>query len=59
MTELRIYGTKYGDGYDWDAIAADLSQIMNLADEKVKEGDLLDVAEIAPMCRMRLGGYWK
>ena len=29
------------------AIAADLSQMMNLADEKVKEGSLLDAAEIA------------
>ena len=40
-------GIKNGDGYDWGAIAADLSQMMNLADEKVKEGSLLDAAEIA------------
>ena len=40
-------GVKNGDGYDWGAIAADLSQMMNLADEKVKEGSLLDAAEIA------------
>ena len=26
-------GIKNGDGYDWGAIAADLSQMMNLADE--------------------------
>ena len=38
---------KNGDGYDWGAIAADLSRMMNLADEKVKEGSLLDAAEIA------------
>ena len=30
-------GVKNGDGYDWGAIAADLAQMMNLADEKVKE----------------------
>ncbi len=36
-----------GDGFDWGAIAADLAQMMNLADEKVKEGRLLDAAEIA------------
>ena len=40
-------GIKNGDGYDWGAIAADLTQMMNLADEKVKEGSLLDAAEIA------------
>ena len=40
-------GIKNGDGYDWSAIAADLSRMMNLADEKVKEGSLLDAAEIA------------
>ena len=40
-------GIKNGDGYDWGAIAADLSRMMNLADEKVKEGGLLDAAEIA------------
>ena len=40
-------GTKNGDGYDWGAIAADLSRMMNLADEKVKEDSLLDAAEIA------------
>ncbi len=40
-------GIKNGDGYDWGAIAADLSRMMNLADEKVKEGSLLDAAEIA------------
>ena len=40
-------GIKNGDGYDWGAIAVDLSQMMNLADEKVKEGSLLDAAEIA------------
>ena len=40
-------GIKNGDGYDWGAIAADLSRMMNLADEKVKEGCLLGAAEIA------------
>ena len=40
-------GIKNGDGFDWGAIAADLAQMMNLADEKVKEGSLLDAAEIA------------
>ena len=40
-------GVKNGDGYDWGTIAADLSRMMNLADEKVKEGSLLDAAEIA------------
>ena len=40
-------GIKNGDGFDWGAIAADLSQMMDLADEKVKEGCLLDAAEIA------------
>ena len=39
-------GIKNGDGFDWGAIAADLTQMMNLADEKVKEGSLLDAAEI-------------
>lgn len=36
-----------GDGYDWGAVAADLSRMMTLADEKVKQGSLLDAAEIA------------
>ena len=40
-------GIKNGDGYDWGAIAADLSQMMDLAEQKVKEGSLLDTAEIA------------
>ncbi len=40
-------GIKNGDGYDWGSIAVDLSRMMNLADEKVKEGSLLDAAEIA------------
>lgn len=40
-------GIKNGDGFDWGAIAADLAQMMNLADEKVKKGSLLDAAEIA------------
>jgi hypothetical protein len=40
-------GVKNGDGFDWGAIAVDLSRMMNLADEKVKEGSLLDAAEIA------------
>ena len=40
-------GIKNGDGYDWGAIAADLSQMMDMADCKVKEGSLLDAAEIA------------
>ena len=40
-------GIKNGDGYDWGAIAVDLSRMMNLADEKVKEGSLLGAAEIA------------
>ena len=40
-------GIKNGDGFNWGAIAADLAQMMNLADEKVKEGSLLDAAEIA------------
>ena len=40
-------GTKNGDGYDWGAIAADLSQMMDLAEQKVKEGGVLDAAEIA------------
>ena len=40
-------GIKNGDGYDWGTVAADLSQMMNLADEKLKEGSLLDAAEIA------------
>ena len=40
-------GIKNGDGYDWGAIAADLSQMMDLAEQKVKEGGLLDAAEIA------------
>ena len=46
-------GIKNGDGYDWGVIAADLSRMMNLADEKVKEGSLLDAAEIA-RCVMTL-----
>ena len=40
-------GVKNGDGYDWGAIAADLSRMMDLAEQKVKEGSLLDAAEIA------------
>ena len=40
-------GIKNGDGYDWGTVAAALSRMMNLADEKVKEGSLLDAAEIA------------
>jgi len=40
-------GIKNGDGYDWGAVAADLSRMMALADEKVKEGSLIDAAEIA------------
>ena len=40
-------GIKNGDGLDWGAIASDLSRMMDLADEKVKEGRLLDAAEIA------------
>ena len=40
-------GIKNGDGYDWDAVATDLSLMMNLADLKVKEFKLLDAAEIA------------
>ena len=40
-------GIKNGDGYDWGAIAADLSQMMDLAEQKVKEGCLLGAAEIA------------
>ena len=40
-------GIKNGDGYDWNAIAADLSQMMDLAEQKVKEWRLLDAAEIA------------
>ena len=40
-------GIKNGDGYDWGDIAVDLSRMMNLANEKVKEGRLLDAAEIA------------
>ena len=40
-------GIKNGDGYDWGAIAADLSRMMDLAEQKVKEGSLLDAAEIA------------
>ena len=35
-------GIKNGDGYDWGVIAADLSRMMNLADEKVKEGPVCD-----------------
>ena len=40
-------GVKNGDGFDWGAIAVDLSRMMILADEKLKEGSLLDAAEIA------------
>ena len=40
-------GIKNGDGYDWGAIAADLSRMMALADVKVKEDSPLDAAEIA------------
>ena len=40
-------GIKNGDGYDWGAVANDLSRMMDLADQKVKEGSMLDAAEIA------------
>ena len=40
-------GIKNGDGYDWGAVANDLSGMMDLADQKVKEGSMLDAAEIA------------
>ena len=40
-------GIKNGDGYDWGAVANDLSRMMDLADQKVKEGSPLDAAEIA------------
>lgn len=40
-------GIKNGDGYDWGAVANDLSRMMDLADQKVKEGRPLDAAEIA------------
>ena len=30
-------GIRNGDGYDWGAVAADLSRMMALADEKIKE----------------------
>ena len=40
-------GIKNGDGYDWNAIAAALSLMMDLAEQKVKEWRLLDAAEIA------------
>ena len=40
-------GIKNGDGYDWGAIAAELSQMIDLAEQKVKDGSLLDAAEIA------------
>ena len=40
-------GIKNGDGYDWGAVAVDLSHMMDLAEQKVKEGGLLDAAEIA------------
>ena len=40
-------GIKNGDGYDWSAIAYDLSLMMDLADKKVKEEHFLDAAEIA------------
>ena len=42
-----LSGIRNGDGYDWGAVAADLSRMMALADEKVKEGSLIDAAEIA------------
>lgn len=38
---------KNGDGYDWGAVANDLSRMMDLAEQKMKEGSLLDAAEIA------------
>jgi hypothetical protein len=38
-------GIKNGDGYDWGAVAADLSLKMDLAEQKVKEGSLLDAAD--------------
>lgn len=41
-------GIKNGDGYDWGAIAVDLSRMMNLADEKVKEGRLQKTVDIHP-----------
>ena len=40
-------GIKNGDGYDWGTIAVELSRIMDLAEQKVKEGSPLDAAEIA------------
>lgn len=40
-------GIKNGDGYEWSAVAAALSRMMALADEKMKEGSLLDAAEIS------------
>ena len=40
-------GIKSGDGYDWCAVAYDLESLMDLADQKVKAGSLLDAAEIA------------
>lgn len=47
LMHLSPAGIKNGDGYDWGAIAADLSHIMDLAEQKVKDGSLLDAAEIA------------
>jgi len=40
-------GIKSGDGYDWSAVATDLERMMDMADEKVREGCLIDAAEIA------------
>jgi hypothetical protein len=33
-------GIKNGDGYDWGAVAADLSRMMTLADEKANRKTL-------------------
>ena len=40
-------GAKSHEAYDWTAVACDLAKMMNLAERKEKEGDLLDAAEIA------------
>lgn len=42
-----MLGAKSPEGYDWTAVASDLAQMMNLAEKKEKEGNLLDAAEIA------------
>ena len=49
LMHLAPSGIRNGDGYDWGAVAADLSRMMTLADEKVKQGSLLDAVEIARM----------